>query len=125
MPTPREKGPSAISASKANQAGEPNAAAQSPRQGKESVPTRKSVLPGEQRDAQQISEVTTEPNTPRQATKNLPSHQEIELVAYKIYLQRGCAEGSALQDWLQAERQLLDAFELDSEKSGKTRARGA
>jgi hypothetical protein len=32
---------------------------------------------------------------------------EIRLRAYDIYLQRGCADGHALDDWLQAETEIL------------------
>jgi Protein of unknown function (DUF2934) len=34
------------------------------------------------------------------------THEEIALRAYHIYLERDGAEGSALEDWLQAEREL-------------------
>ena len=42
-----------------------------------------------------------------------PTHEEIELRAYQIYVERGGAQGNDLEDWLQAE------FEL-SEQYGKT-----
>jgi hypothetical protein len=32
--------------------------------------------------------------------------QEIERRAYEIYVSRGCGQGDALSDWLQAEREL-------------------
>jgi hypothetical protein len=35
------------------------------------------------------------------------STEEIGRRAYDLYLLRGRAEGSALEDWLQAERELL------------------
>ncbi len=37
-----------------------------------------------------------------------PTHEEIVLRAYHIYIERGSAEGSPIDDWLQAERELLD-----------------
>ena len=37
-----------------------------------------------------------------------PSHEEIALRAYHIYLERGSADGSPLEDWLQAERELAE-----------------
>jgi hypothetical protein len=35
-----------------------------------------------------------------------PSHEEISLRAYEIYLERGGLPGNELDDWLQAEREL-------------------
>lgn len=35
-----------------------------------------------------------------------PSREEIERRAYELYLARGCGEGHAEEDWLQAEREL-------------------
>ncbi len=34
-------------------------------------------------------------------------HEEIALRAYEFFLQRGCEHGRDLDDWLQAERELL------------------
>lgn len=121
MPAPREKSTSASSAPKVNQAGEPTAT-QGLRPGSESVPPRKSAHLGEQKDPQRISEAA-EANIPRHVTKNLPSHQEIELIAYEICLQRRGTEGSALEDWLQAERQLVEAFESQPEIREDSRTR--
>jgi hypothetical protein len=36
-----------------------------------------------------------------------PTHQEIEKRAYEIYLDQGCEQGHALEDWFAAEEQLL------------------
>lgn len=47
-------------------------------------------------------------------TRSLPTHEEIALRAYHIYLERGGAPGNELEDWTRAERELL-------EKYGKTR----
>jgi len=38
-----------------------------------------------------------------------PSYQEIALRAYHIYLERGSTLGDPMQDWLQAERELLES----------------
>ena len=35
-----------------------------------------------------------------------PSHEEISLRAYEIYLERGGHPGNEMDDWLQAEREL-------------------
>ena len=35
-------------------------------------------------------------------------HAHINLRAYELYLQRGCRDGHADEDWLDAEREILD-----------------
>jgi hypothetical protein len=40
------------------------------------------------------------------STNNKPSHEEIRLRAYEIYLERGWLPGHELDDWLQAEGEL-------------------
>jgi hypothetical protein len=42
-----------------------------------------------------------------------PVTEDIELRAYHIYLGRGGADGHDLDDWLQAERQVLDELKKD------------
>jgi hypothetical protein len=42
----------------------------------------------------------------------LPSRDEIAFAAYHRYLARGCAPGHDLEDWLEAERELLRALAL-------------
>ena len=44
---------------------------------------------------------------PLAATIDIPMHEEIAQRAFVIYEQRGAANGSDLDDWLEAERQLL------------------
>lgn len=36
------------------------------------------------------------------------SHEQIAMRAYEIYLSRGAAGGSEVEDWLQAERELAE-----------------
>jgi hypothetical protein len=50
------------------------------------------------------SSPTTE--KPRVA-KNHPTQEEIALRAYHIYMERGGMPGNELEDWVEAERQLL------------------
>lgn len=38
--------------------------------------------------------------------RRTPSQEEIATRAYELYVQRGCAEGHAEEDWAQAEREL-------------------
>ena len=46
-----------------------------------------------------------------QTAEGHPTRQEIELRAYQIYLARGDAEGNDVEDWLQAERELLEKYQ--------------
>jgi hypothetical protein len=51
-----------------------------------------------------------------------PTREEIELRAYQIYFERGGALGQDLDDWLQAECELLEKYA----KTGRlAKARGA
>lgn len=36
-----------------------------------------------------------------------PTYEEIALRAYHIYLERGCAPGDPMQDWLRAEQEVM------------------
>ncbi len=44
----------------------------------------------------------------RAGPKEKPSGEEIKLRAYEIFIERGGVQGSDVEDWLQAERELLD-----------------
>ena len=46
--------------------------------------------------------------TPVQPVNAAPSRDEIAQRAYEIYVARGRAEGRELEDWVQAERELLE-----------------
>ena len=39
-----------------------------------------------------------------------PTFEEIELRAYQIYIERGCADGHDVDDWLQAEHELSEKY---------------
>jgi hypothetical protein len=54
------------------------------------------------------------PKSEPQTVEGHPPRQEIELRAHQIYVERGGAHGQDVEDWLQAERELL------VEKYGKT-----
>lgn len=50
--------------------------------------------------------------TARQAeTDNLPLEEQIRRRAYELYVARGNASGSEIDDWLQAEEEILEAQE--------------
>lgn len=53
-----------------------------------------------------------------QAAKNAPTHEEIALRAYEIYLERGEAPGDALEDWTRAERELMEKISKPRGKVG-------
>lgn len=54
------------------------------------------------------------------AAKTPPSHEEIALRAYEIYLERGGVAGDALEDWTRAERELLEKNSKPRGKMGPT-----
>jgi Protein of unknown function (DUF2934) len=47
------------------------------------------------------------PENEPQLARDGPAREEIELRAYQIYVERGCAHGLDVEDWLQAERELV------------------
>jgi hypothetical protein len=54
-----------------------------------------------------------EPQTP----EGHPTREEMELRAHQIYVERGGAHGQDVEDWLQAERELLEKYGKTSLKS--------
>jgi hypothetical protein len=53
---------------------------------------------------------------PRQ-TATPPSYDEIALRAYHIYLERGGTPGDPMEDWLRAEKELLETAKKPKRKS--------
>lgn len=51
------------------------------------------------------------------STKRLTSQQKIELRAYEIYLERNGAPGNPLEDWVRAEREILQKTRKTTKKS--------
>jgi hypothetical protein len=45
-----------------------------------------------------------------QTAEGHPSREEIELRAHQIYVERCDAHGQDVEDWLQAERELLEKY---------------
>ena len=45
-----------------------------------------------------------------QTASGAPTREEIELRAYRIYVERGGADGQDGEDWLQAERELVEKY---------------
>ena len=50
------------------------------------------------------------PENERQTAESHPTHEEIALRAYQIYVERGGAHGQDVDDWLQAERELVAKY---------------
>ena len=46
--------------------------------------------------------------------KRAPTQEEIEVRAYELYLQRGGENASALDDWLAAEKELIESLQVDA-----------
>lgn len=55
-------------------------------------------------------------------SESVPTRDQIEVRAYEIYLQRGGADGNDVQDWLQAESELLAGAEKNSPQARATAA---
>ena len=49
-----------------------------------------------------------ESNEIKSSRAHLPTHDEIQLRAYWIHLDRGGEHGHDLEDWIQAERELIE-----------------
>jgi hypothetical protein len=65
--------------------------------------------------------VSTSPQEKQSAApkvKPKPTQEEIALRAYHIYLERGCTPGNEFDDWVRAERELI-------ENHGKSRRKPA
>jgi len=61
-----------------------------------------------------------EPKTKKTAkTPSKPTHEQIAQRAYEIYLERGCASGDPMQDWLRAEQELSAPAKKSRPKSKK------
>ena len=61
----------------------------------------------------------TEKSQP-QTVPGAPRREEIELRAYQIYIERGRAHGQEVEDWLQAERELVEKYGKPVQKAKAT-----
>jgi len=52
-----------------------------------------------------------------QTASGAPTREEIELCAYQIYVERGGAHGQDVEDWLQAERELVEKYAKPVQKA--------
>ena len=51
------------------------------------------------------------------SNKKVPTHEEIALRAFEIYLKRGGGSGRELDDWLAAEKELSESPEMDAHET--------
>jgi Protein of unknown function (DUF2934) len=58
----------------------------------------------------------TEKSQP-ETVPSVPIGEEIELRAYQIYIERGGAHGQDVEDWLQAERELVEKYGSRGQKA--------
>ena len=54
-----------------------------------------------------------------------PTHEEIAIAAYQIYISRGGGEGSEIEDWLQAERELSALSEEGPPENPRAKSKSA
>ena len=55
----------------------------------------------------------------------MPTAEQIEKRAYELYLERGSEDGHALEDWLAAERELIEVLEEPASVAPRSRAASA
>ena len=55
----------------------------------------------------------------RTAPENLPLEEQIRRRAYELYIRRGNQSGAELDDWLQAEEEILMAREQARNEKGR------
>ncbi|MDR4481375.1 MAG: DUF2934 domain-containing protein [Nitrospira sp.] len=51
--------------------------------------------------------ITTQEDRPQEGASSDKSRERIAERAYELYLERGCREGCDLEDWVDAEREML------------------
>ena len=56
------------------------------------------------------------------STKRLTPQQKIQLRAYEIYLERNGAPGNPLEDWVRAEREVLQKARKSTKKTATAAA---
>jgi hypothetical protein len=64
---------------------------------------------GKRKMSQSAERTSPAPRKPR-AAKKQPTVEEIQLRAYEIYLERHGAPGNPNEDWLRAEREVLQEY---------------
>jgi hypothetical protein len=94
-------------AKRPSQPATPSPAASSPPAGATNPKaTPKGTAPSRKAPATNGVEPATSPSPGQTQATPTPSHEEIELRAYQIWVDRGRPEGTDREDWFEAERQL-------------------
>ncbi|MBN2542835.1 DUF2934 domain-containing protein [bacterium] len=62
---------------------------------------------GKTKRTKSTKSATTKTNTRSRTKKQAVTQEDIARRAYEIYLSRGAVKGSELEDWIQAEKELL------------------
>ncbi|HVH69913.1 MAG TPA: DUF2934 domain-containing protein [Candidatus Dormibacteraeota bacterium] len=62
------------------------------------------------------------PRSERRTAESYPTREEIEGRAYQIYVERGGAHGQDVEEWLRAERELVEKYEKMGLKAKVTAA---
>ncbi len=57
------------------------------------------------------------PESEPQTVSSAPTREEIEFRAYQIYIERGGTCGQDVDDWLQAERELVEKYGRPGQKA--------
>jgi hypothetical protein len=66
---------------------------------------------------------SSSPTMRKTAAKYQPTQEEIALRAYEIYMERDGAPGDEVEDWIQAERQLIEKHANGGNGRGKPSAK--
>jgi len=66
---------------------------------------------GKRNETSEVREGPIQSHAKDNSAYHIPTHEELRLRAYEIYLKRGGLPGNELDDWLQAERELDGARE--------------
>ena len=78
---------------------------------------------GKRNEILELHAEPTRPHTEDTSANHAPSHEEISRRAYEIYLERDGFGGNELDDWLQAELELIsDALLARTTKETKRKA---
>jgi hypothetical protein len=74
-----------------------------------------------QKDSRIARDIVAEGTASHSSSAN-PTHEEIAALAYEIYISRGAGNGGEVEDWLQAESELLAQAVTPTPKSKSTAA---
>jgi len=76
-------------------------------------------------DAEHYPEQDEVENTDFEPADSMPTHDQIARRAFELWQKRGCAEGSAHEDWCKAEQELRTATESQNTVNSTARRCGS